>query len=462
MTGTTDFDIGYSSDQGIQRKDNQDRVARADEAHGIQHQQRERYGRLYVVADGVGGNRDGGDAADMVVKGVIQHYYAEQTGQRDDLHERLQRAIQQTSREIYEEGERRRNDMASTVVAALIHNDRLIVANVGDSRALLIRSNKPVEQLSTDHAIPGRKGELTQSMGDAEVHVAMREVSFNPNDAVVLCTDGLTDLAEPQEIQQVVSGNNATSATRDLISLANGRGGHDNITALVVRYGNLPLWAQKSVRRFAMIASVLLTVLGLFFFLIIPGILADEGGVPVSGETKTGDFMRDSNTTDVSPTSELLSTSTSTPTLPSIPTSTLVPTSPRRTTDTTAPITKTTRPDEQSIDTSPAETADPVKTNSSNREGSKASFTTPTPNPPSTLVIPNVVGLDTESAEAEIKNAGFVPAQRYDGTHCTPFHVTRQNPAAGEPLAPGATVTITICPQVIVPDVLGQDKAVAN
>ncbi len=331
MTVTTSsFDIGALSDTGRKRKNNEDACMRADTWLGEEQRSlRDTYGRLYIVADGVGGNEDGEVASRMVVNGVMEYFYTppDEAAAPQEPIDRLRQAIARTSREIAENAIERKNNMASTIVAALIQDSKLIIANVGDSPAILVRPGKSPQKLTTDHLSKGRDGQpiLSQAMGDVEVKVTFRTIDFEPDDVVVLCSDGLTDLVKPEEIAHMINRRSAHDATRALIDLANKRGGHDNITALVVRHGKVPLTQQKKVRQ--AIAPILATLLVVVLLvLLVPGMFA-QGDVPVTnpGVSNTPSFERDNSGTgtNLDPTATLQPTAT--PTLTPEPTKTSVP-----------------------------------------------------------------------------------------------------------------------------------------
>lgn len=98
-------------------------------------------------------------------------------------------------------------------------------------------------------------------------------LSFAADDVLVLCSDGLTDLVQPEEIARTVRHNSAHDATRALIRLANARGGHDNITALVVRNGRLLFLAQRKYRQ-TLAAGAMVVVLAALFILLVPSMLS--------------------------------------------------------------------------------------------------------------------------------------------------------------------------------------------
>ncbi|MGQ9895292.1 MAG: PP2C family protein-serine/threonine phosphatase, partial [Roseiflexus sp.] len=243
---TASFDIDARTDRGRQRSNNQDSIGRADrwndkDGRPIDRSLRERYGRLYIVADGVGGNADGADASRLVVDEVMRLFYYD-THLPDDAEERLRIAIERATGVVHAEAKRRRNNMASTIVAALICESTLIIANVGDSPAFLFRAGQAPKLLTKAHVRREADGgtSLAQAMGDQQVYPAIFSTPFQTGDAVVLCSDGLTDLVQPAEIADIVATRSAGDATRALIEMANRRGGHDNISAIVVRNGPSP------------------------------------------------------------------------------------------------------------------------------------------------------------------------------------------------------------------------------
>ena len=254
MTVSLSFDLHQATDQGRRRKDNQDSVLTSDRWLGAERRNlHARWGRLYIVADGVGGN-DGGDVASrLVVNNLMQHFYLDAAAP-DVPVERLRWAIERTTHDVFAEADARRNNMASTLVVALVRDGKATIANVGDSSAFWFPGGGAPQKLSTDHVRPNGDG-LTQAMGNAEVYPAFRTVAFGPNDVLVLCSDGLTDLVEPAQIRRVIRGSSAKAATRELINLANRRGGHDNITALVLRNGKVPLWAQRHLRQWSVVGG---------------------------------------------------------------------------------------------------------------------------------------------------------------------------------------------------------------
>ncbi|PLS76887.1 MAG: hypothetical protein CYG59_26850, partial [Chloroflexi bacterium] len=290
---TSTLDVGALTHVGRRRADNQDSVLHVEAWSGaLEPAALGKYGRLYLVADGVGGHDDGDVASRMVVDNVMAYFYTADPVLSNPIN-RLDDAIQRATADVYVEACRRRNNMASTLVAALITNEQLIVANVGDSPAFLIRRGEPAQKLTVDHLRREADGSqsLAQALGDPEVSVAFRTLPWRPGDTVVLGSDGLSDLVKPDEIKRVVGGSSARRATTELIQRANRYGGHDNISALVVRYGKLPLAAQTWFRQVvgAGLGVVLLCALLAW---TLPALLADAAfnaaGKSTSGVSFTG------------------------------------------------------------------------------------------------------------------------------------------------------------------------------
>lgn len=259
-SGTQSYDIGSESDTGLRRSENQDAYGRADSGlHAQPRELRERYGRLFVVADGVGGTGNGKEASELVVARVMAHFYAGQHPAADP-HQGLRLAIERTNAELYQEANSRRSNMASTLVAALIFRSRLIVANVGDSVALLLRARQSPEQLSENHvtSIAGRSM-LSQAMGHPEIAISFQTRELQPGDIVVLASDGLTNQVSLEQIQSICRRFDGPAAAKKLVQLANQRGGPDNITALVI--GNRPRPARSSrFNRVALLIAVIAVI----------------------------------------------------------------------------------------------------------------------------------------------------------------------------------------------------------
>jgi protein phosphatase len=233
---------------GLKRSNNEDFATFFEP---VNHQDLEESGRLYIVADGVGGAAQGERASRYASEKVLHEYY-QQVGV--DPRRRLRHAIRQAGNEIFDFAENERIQMATTIVIATILGDQLILANVGDSRAYLIRGGL-ARQLTQDHTEAAemvRSGMLTEEEaakikgnrisrsigGEANVEVDVYEpIRLKPGDRVLLCTDGLTRYANRDAIAKIAATGRPDDVVEQLVDFANQHGGADNITALLVSIG---------------------------------------------------------------------------------------------------------------------------------------------------------------------------------------------------------------------------------
>jgi PPM family protein phosphatase len=248
------IDLGMKTDVGRVRDHNEDsiRTYHAD-------QYATKGGRLFIVADGVGGEAYGEVASEMAAKLTGEQYYRLMS-ENNDLPEAqaLRRVLSQVNRDIYKEAGRMGagGHMATTIVAAVLHGNQLSVGWVGDSRAYLIAPEQEIQQITRDHTLVEelfRKGELTaaeakvhprrnvlsRSMGGQhEVLVDVVQGEVYPGFLLVICSDGLTRHLTDAEISNgVTTRPDLMKAAERLVHTANIRGGKDNISVIVVRFG---------------------------------------------------------------------------------------------------------------------------------------------------------------------------------------------------------------------------------
>lgn len=235
-------------------------------------------GRLFVVADGMGGHQQGEKASSFAVETLLKVYYE---APQIPPEKRLSDIIKQINLKLIEYSEKnlpRGERTGTTLVAAVIRKDKLLVANVGDSRAYLIRDGQ-VRQITRDHSLVAEmvragtlseaeareskfRNRLSRSVGgspnlEADIHPPIR---LRRGDIILLCTDGLTGHVSEKDILQSAHGSAKDIAER-LIRLANERGGADNITASVVKYGKpLMLPPGLTVRKLSLIGAGTLTL----------------------------------------------------------------------------------------------------------------------------------------------------------------------------------------------------------
>jgi len=242
--------VAWQSDVGRQREHNEDAVAVHEPDHAPDLR---RQGRLYLVADGLGGHLGGEMASRFVTQRLIELYVQ---GQAPQIPQRLLEAIHQVNAELFNKGAESpiHQRMGTTLVAAAVHGDLLTLAAVGDSRAYQVRDGA-IQQLTQDHSLTAellRAGQITpaqarthpyrtvitQSVGvQAALQPDLTTQQLRAGDVLVLCTDGLWGQVEDQEILAIVSRQDPALACQALVALANERGGPDNISLLIIRVG---------------------------------------------------------------------------------------------------------------------------------------------------------------------------------------------------------------------------------
>ncbi|MDW8145337.1 MAG: Stp1/IreP family PP2C-type Ser/Thr phosphatase [Roseiflexaceae bacterium] len=210
----------------------------------------DQYGELLVVCDGMGGHAAGEIASRLGVETILSAYYSDPS---PDRVEALRRSFERANERIHAEG---RGVMGTTGVAALFYKGMLHVANVGDSRAYLIR-NDDICQISRDHSLVGEqvaagvitadqakssyyRNVITRALGyQSDVQVDLFHIPLQVGDTIVLCSDGLHGLVSDEEIRIIARSMPLADAVDRLIDLANERGGTDNITTIIAHVDEL-------------------------------------------------------------------------------------------------------------------------------------------------------------------------------------------------------------------------------
>jgi protein phosphatase len=227
-------ETGACTDVGRLRQSNEDALILADP--------------VFAVADGMGGARAGEVASAMAVAalydvaGGADALVAALEGVNDRIH-----AAAQADPSLA--------GMGTTATAALVARDELVIAHVGDSRAYLLRDGR-LQQVTDDHSLVAeltRRGALTPAEAEhhpqrsvitralgAEPGVGVDVVRLVPQsgDVLLLCSDGLNSMVSDGEIGRIVGGpGTLPERARELVQAANGAGGEDNVTVLLVRLG---------------------------------------------------------------------------------------------------------------------------------------------------------------------------------------------------------------------------------
>lgn len=248
FTSPLSLSVAQRTDVGRKRFHNEDSVAHIVPKDSAMMA---RKGALFVVADGMGGHAAGEVASEIAVSTVCNMYYQDDS---DDVAATLERAVKVANTIIYQRASENTSQqgMGTTCVAAVLRGDTAYIANVGDSRAYLVR-NGEVRQVSQDHswvAEQVRAGLLTpeQARVHAMRNMITRSLGFYPDimvdlfiepviegDSLVLCSDGLSGMVEDDEIRHVVAQFAPQESVYRLIERANEQGGVDNITVLIAR-----------------------------------------------------------------------------------------------------------------------------------------------------------------------------------------------------------------------------------
>jgi len=237
------------TDKGIVRKDNQD-YFQIEQLHGDKL-------ILCVVCDGMGGASAGDVASRLATETFIQTLSDQPSALLDEelVGAALRDAMMAANRVVYEEAKIRPEykGMGTTLVGAVIREERAHIINVGDSRAYHI-SGETLVQITKDHSLVElmvARGDITRE--EAQTHTSRNlitralgtekkvghdlfTVDLKPEDRLLFCSDGLTDRISDEEIlQETSSYDDPDKCCEMLIHLSLARGGSDNITALIVR-----------------------------------------------------------------------------------------------------------------------------------------------------------------------------------------------------------------------------------
>jgi protein phosphatase len=254
MDLTQVLEIASCTDPGMVRSHNEDSIA-ADPAHG-----------LVVLADGMGGYNAGEVASGMATTVIVTemqqilanaapHQIDPRTNQ--EIARRLVREqVLKANTSIYQAAQSQPQyaGMGTTLVVGLFYDNRVLVAHLGDSRLYLLRQNK-LKQITRDHSLlqeqidsglisaeqakhAQHKNLVTRALGiDPSVEPEMHEYPTRPGDLYLLCSDGLNDMVDDEDIAMTLQalGANLNLAAQQLVQMANDNGGRDNVSVILVR-----------------------------------------------------------------------------------------------------------------------------------------------------------------------------------------------------------------------------------
>jgi protein phosphatase len=240
--------VSLQTDPGCQREINEDQIFlhRPDDPALLKKK-----GLLVMVADGMGGHSAGEVASGMAVEIVDRVYFDD----ANDPASALKSALQEANFEIHKAslGQEGLRGMGTTCTALVLQNGSAIAAHVGDSRLYLVRGGQ-IYLMTEDHSevmemVKRGLISLEEARHHPDKNVILRAIGSHPEvqvstwdypfptrggDRFLLCSDGLYDLVEDDEIKRVVDQAEPEAACESLVALAKERGGHDNISVAVV------------------------------------------------------------------------------------------------------------------------------------------------------------------------------------------------------------------------------------
>ena len=232
------------TDIGKRRKLNQDYVYTSEMPVG-------HLANLFLVADGMGGHNAGDYASRYTIETIVDEISKSNDESPVFV---LEKAITRANSLIRQKSEEETelNGMGTTVVAATIEGNKLCVANVGDSRLYII-NNREIRQITRDHSLVeemvrmgGLKREMARNHPDMniitraigaldDVDVDFFEVRLNKGDTILMCSDGLSNMIEDEEIRMIMQGQrDIVEKAESLVKAANNNGGKDNIAVVLV------------------------------------------------------------------------------------------------------------------------------------------------------------------------------------------------------------------------------------
>jgi serine/threonine protein phosphatase PrpC len=245
------FQIGFATDIGRRRMQNQDSFAVAPDIG------------LFLIADGMGGHQ-GGEIASAIVSDVVPK--AVRTYWHDgkvDARRALSEAIEKANAAIFDYSQKNTSlqGMGTTTTALLFHDKQLTIGHVGDSRCYYFKPmghELVVWQATRDHSLVQEKlraglitrdeiktdrmkNVITRSVGfESDVTVELYQMNVEPGDVFLICSDGLSGMMDDTTMRNILTENllkrnDVDLAVRSLIAKANSNGGEDNVTTVVVQ-----------------------------------------------------------------------------------------------------------------------------------------------------------------------------------------------------------------------------------
>jgi protein phosphatase len=212
-------------------------------------------GRLWAVADGMGGHSAGQIASEASLKTLVRGYFCRLQEGGDSPERALSVALADANDLLHRAAKEMgaQGNMGTTIVVTVVCEDRLTVAHIGDSRAYLLRTGEPIRPLTTDHSWVEeqvRRGTMSREQAETSQYrnYIMRSVgmggvvtpdisteTLQVGDIILLCSDGVTGYLNDAALEQLITGKSLSQAALSLIDAANEAGGRDNSTVLLFR-----------------------------------------------------------------------------------------------------------------------------------------------------------------------------------------------------------------------------------
>lgn len=239
------MEVAYRTSIGKQRNDNEDYVDVFTNKAGK---------HLAIIADGIGGHQGGDVASAMAVSHLGHEFEQTKLTTPDAARQWIATEITAENQSIIDKSNQFAdlNGMGTTLVAALYFTEEVVIANIGDSRAYLLRDDE-LRQLTEDHSLVNelvKRGEISRQAArhHPQKNVIIRSLGISDDarfdlntyplvlgDQLLLCTDGLTNMVDDHQIQAVLTSDQTPKEKCDqLIDMANAAGGLDNITVLLL------------------------------------------------------------------------------------------------------------------------------------------------------------------------------------------------------------------------------------
>jgi len=254
--------IGKKTDVGCVREENEDSLYIDLPPEGASQGDADAPNRyaLLLVADGMGGQAAGKEASETAVD-IIKTLFSDTSKAEkpiEDIRAFITASLREANKAVFEKGKAKEAEMGTTLTTAFIDDQHVFIGHVGDSRAYHLRGRE-IRQVTEDHTLAEdmvRKGRatreemqkspmrsmLTRSIGTKE-EVTIDQplgIELEEGDVLLLCTDGLTNLVQEEEILSTVHNTADVQAACDkLVDMARRRGGHDNITVVATELGEL-------------------------------------------------------------------------------------------------------------------------------------------------------------------------------------------------------------------------------